>query len=211
VLPHFSGQLSGTAVIGTGRPARPQPGRADAQENRALIVAAARAVLVGPGELRLSAVAKMAGVGQATLYRNFPKTAHLLAEVYRTEVDQLVAMAPVLLETHRPLAALSRWLEQVADYAEVKRGLMAAVESGVWRELVDHSLGPIGDAITALLDAGRRDGTIRRDADARDVILLIGYLSRVGDGDTDARSRHLLTLVIDALRSREPGKRPQGG
>lgn len=166
------------------------------------MVAAARDVLVGSDELRLSAVAKKAGVGQGTVYRNFPTTAQLLAEVYRTEVDQLVALAPVLLDTHRPLAALSRWLQHAADYAEVKRGLMAAVETGVWRELVDHSLGPIGDAITTLLDAGKRDGSIRRDVDARDVILLIGYLSRISD--TDARTRHLLTLVVDALRSREP-------
>jgi AcrR family transcriptional regulator len=201
-IDHRSGQLSASAARPGGRPAGTPPGRADAKENRALVVAAARDVLVGSDELRLSAVAKKAGVGQGTVYRNFPTTAQLLAEVYRTEVDQLVALAPVLLDTHRPLAALSRWLQHVADYAEVKRGLMAAVETGVWRELVDHSLGPIGDAITTLLDAGKRDGSIRRDVDARDVILLIGYLSRISD--TDARTRHLLTLVVDALRSREP-------
>jgi hypothetical protein len=39
-----------------------------------------------------------------------------------------------------------------------------------------HSLGPIGDAAPTLLDAGKVDGTIRPDVDARDVILLIGSI-----------------------------------
>ena len=38
-----------------------------------------------------------------------------------------------------------------------------------------------------LLDAGKADGSIRSDVDARDVILLIGYLSRVDEpGPTPA-------------------------
>ncbi|GAA4834969.1 SbtR family transcriptional regulator [Saccharopolyspora rosea] len=66
-----------------------------------------------------------------------------------------------------------------------------------------HSLGPIGDAVTTLLDAGRADGTIRPDVDARDVILLVGYLSRLDDTEWDTRARHLLDLVLDGLRRRD--------
>jgi hypothetical protein len=58
----------------------------------------------------------------------------------------------------------------VADYAQVKRGAFAAVEVAVWQDLSAHSLGPIGDALTTLLDAGKADGIIRSDIDARDVI-----------------------------------------
>jgi len=66
--------------------------------------------------------------------------------------------------------------------------------------LAAHSLGPIGEAITVLLDAGQSDGTIRPDVDARDVILLIGYLTRLGQAEWDARARHLLQVVLDGLR-----------
>jgi AcrR family transcriptional regulator len=176
--------------------------RADAMENRARIIQAARSAVATSDELKLNAIAKQAGVGQGTLYRHFPTREDLLAEVYRQDVDELVAAAPALLEQHEPLTALARWFDRVADYAQVKRGVFAAVEAGVWRDLSAHSLGPIGDALTTLLDAGKADGTIRSDVDARDVILLIGYLSRVDNAEPDARARHPLTIIVDGLRNR---------
>ncbi|WP_406567725.1 SbtR family transcriptional regulator [Actinoallomurus soli] len=60
----------------------------------------------------------------------------------------------------------------------------------------------IGDAMTALLDAGKAAGAIRPDVDARDVILLIGHLTRL-DEEWETRARHLLHVVLDGLRSRE--------
>lgn len=141
-----------------------------------------------------------AGVGQGTLYRHFPTREDLLAEVYREDVDELVAAAPALLAEHEPLTALACWFDRVASYARIKRGVFAAVEAGVSQVLAAHSLGPIGEAITVLLDAGKADGTIRPDVDARDVILLIGYLTRLEQDEWDARARHLLQVVLDGLR-----------
>jgi hypothetical protein len=63
--------------------------------------------------------------------------------------------------------------------------VFAAVEAAIWRTLSAHSLGPIGNALTMPLDAGKADGSIRRDVDARDVILLIGYLSRPDEAGSD--------------------------
>jgi hypothetical protein len=80
--------------------------------------------------------------------------------------------------------------------------VFAAVEAGVSQALAAHSLGPIGEAITVLLDAGQADGTIRPDVDARDVILLIGYLTRLEPGEWDPRARHLLQVILDGLRER---------
>ncbi|TYB68879.1 TetR/AcrR family transcriptional regulator [Nonomuraea sp. PA05] len=179
-----------------------RPRRADAADNRERILDAARAVVATASELRLNEIAKRAGVGQGTLYRHFPTREHLLAEVYRQDVDELVAAAPKLLAEHDPLTALTRWLDRVADYAQVKRGVLAAVEAGVWRDLSAHSQGPIGDALAALLDAGKADGTVRPDVDARDVILLLGYLTRLEDGEWDGRARRLLTLILEGVHSR---------
>jgi AcrR family transcriptional regulator len=178
--------------------------RADAAGNRARIIAAARTAIADGGEVKLNAIARQAGVGQGTLYRHFPTRDDLLAEVYREDVGELVAAAPALLARHPPLTALARWLDRVADYAQVKRGVFAAVEAAVSRDLAAHSLGPIGEAITALLDAGKADGTVRPDVDARDVILLIGYLTRLEESEWEARSRHLLEVVLDGLRRRDP-------
>jgi hypothetical protein len=65
---------------------------------------------------------------------------------------------------------------------------------------VTQSLGPIGDALTTLLDAGKVDGVIRPDVDARDVILLIGYLTRLEDSEWESRAGHLLRIILDGLR-----------
>ncbi|GAA3263150.1 TetR/AcrR family transcriptional regulator [Nonomuraea helvata] len=176
--------------------------RADAAENRARIVQVAREVVANTDEVRLNEIAKRAGVGQGTLYRHFPTREDLLAEVYRQDVDELVAAAPKLLAEHDPITALARWLDRVADYAEVKRGVFAAVEAGVWQDLSAHSLGPIGGALTTLLDAGKAAGTVRPDVDARDVILLIGCLTRLEQGEWDTKARHLLHIVLDGLRHR---------
>jgi AcrR family transcriptional regulator len=177
--------------------------RADAQLNRARIVEAAREAIAAaaPGEdLRLNAVAQRAGVGQGTLYRHFPTREDLLAEVYRHEVDELVALAPQLLTKEAADDALSLWFDRVAEYARVKRGVFAALEASVWKDLSAHSLGPIGDAISVLLSAGRAAGVIRAEADAQDVITLISFLTRLDEADWDRRARRLLGLVLDGLR-----------
>lgn len=178
------------------------PRRSDAAENRGRIVEVARVVLAESDDVRLNAIAKRAGVGQGTLYRHFPTREALLAEVYRRDVDDLVAAAPALLADHDPADALARWFDRVVDYAEVKRGVLAAVETGVWRELVAQSHGPIGDALTLLLDAGKASGVFRADVDARDVVLLMGYLGRLERDEWDARARPLMRVLLDGVRRR---------
>jgi AcrR family transcriptional regulator len=185
--------------------------RADAQLNRERILQAARELVREPGELKLNAVAKACGIGQGTLYRHFPTREDLLAEVYRQEVGELVAAAPELLGRHQPLDALAAWFDRVAAYARVKRDVFAAVEAATWRDLAAHSLGPIGDAIELLLAAGREAGSIRPDAEARDVIVLISWLSRLDDTELDARGPRLLSILVDGLRATSRGHRGGSG
>jgi AcrR family transcriptional regulator len=179
---------------------KPASLRADAADNRARIIAAAREAIASGSEVKLNAIARQAGVGQGTLYRHFPTREDLLAEVYREDVGELVAAAPALLADHDPVTALARWLDRVAGYAQVKRGVFAAVEGAMSQDLATHSHGPIGEALTTLLDAGKADGSIRPDVDARDVILLIGYLTRLDQAEWDARAGHLLQVILDGLR-----------
>ncbi|MCI4065470.1 TetR/AcrR family transcriptional regulator [Micromonospora sp. R77] len=190
---HVSASARGAAVA-----------RADARRNRERILQAARELVHEPGELKLNAVAKACGIGQGTLYRHFPTREDLLVEVYRREVDDLVDAAGHLLAARPPLAALAAWFDRVAAYARVKRDVFAAVEAATGRDLAAHSLGPIGAAVEMLLAAGRADGSIRADAEARDVIVLIGWLTRVDDAELDARGPRLLSILVDGLRVHRP-------
>lgn len=179
--------------------------RSDAMVNRARIVASARAALVESGGsvdgLRLQAVAKDAQVGQGTLYRHFPTREHLVAEVYRQEMTELVQTVPVLLAAHPPLLALERWMDRLLEYARVKRGVVAAIEASAWQDLYAHNEGRLDQALQTLLDRGRAAGEVREGVDATDVILLLGALSRVPQGQWDTRAHTLVTVILDGLRA----------
>lgn len=178
--------------------------RSDVTRNRAAILAAARELIAEPGELRLSAVAKRAGVGQGTLYRHFATRDELVGALYEQEIDELVARAGVLLETQPPVAALRSWLTQLADYAKVKRGVIQAVEASVWAGLSAQTHSKLGSALGALLEAGRAAGALRDDVDPRDVILLSWFLAHVEPGEWEARVPRLLDVLLTGLTSRTP-------
>ncbi|MDT8913167.1 TetR/AcrR family transcriptional regulator [Amycolatopsis sp. PS_44_ISF1] len=180
--------------------------RSDAVANRDRIVEAARAGLSesngAVAELKLHRVAKAAGVGQGTLYRHFPTREHLLAEVYRYELTQLVEAVPPLLAGHPPLPALTAWLHRVVEYARVKRGVMAAIEASAWADLYSGQHHRLDEALQTLLDRGKAAGEVRDDVDATDVILLLGALSRIPGAEWDSRARTVVAVIVDGLRTR---------
>ena len=90
--------------------------RADALRNREAILRAARAVFESEGVLAsLDGVAMRAGVGNATLYRNFPTRADLLAAAMEADLAEACAKAgrrvPVLFTAAPPL--MSRLVDEV--------------------------------------------------------------------------------------------------
>jgi AcrR family transcriptional regulator len=176
--------------------------RTDAARNRAAIIEAARQLVTEPGELKLSAVARQAGVGQGTLYRHFATRDELVRALYDREIDELVALAYALLDEYPPDEALKRWFTQLAAYARVKFGVIAAVEASVWRDIGAQTLGKLGDALTALLTAGREHGVLRGDVDSRDVILLSWFLAHVEDDEWAERTPRLLAVLLDGLTAR---------
>ncbi|MBB4688296.1 TetR/AcrR family transcriptional regulator [Amycolatopsis jiangsuensis] len=178
--------------------------RADAAANRDRIVEVARVELSKSNgaiaELRLHGIAKAAGVGQGTLYRHFPTREHLLAEVYRYELSQLVDAVAPLLEDHSPIEALTRWLDRLVEYARVKRGVMAAIEASAWQNLYSDQHHRLDEALGLLLERGKAAGELREEIDVPDVILLLGALSRIPETEWDTRAPRIVTVVIDGLR-----------
>ena len=177
--------------------------RADAAENRDRILAAARAELAGNADVRLNAIAQRAGVGQGTLYRHFPTREDLLAEVYRADVDELVAAATALLARFEPIDALRRWFDRVADYARVKRVCFAALEAATRQNLADHSHGPIGDYDPAARRGQGRQGHSARCRRPRCHPAHRLSVTRLDPEEFDTRARHLLRIVLDGIRLRE--------
>src|ERR1700760_4028859 len=94
--------------------------RADAARNRDKILAAAREAFADPeAEVSMAAVARRAGVGMATLYRNFPGRRELLEALYADEVDALCDAAANVSES-APGAAFVVWLGHFVAFFRAK-------------------------------------------------------------------------------------------
>lgn len=146
------------------------PQRSDAQRNRERILEVALTELSQAPDVPLSVIAKKAGVGQGTFYRNFPHREALVLEVHRHEVQQLVDSAEELLKTREPDQALRAWMDGLAHYATAKAGLADAL-----RQATGATGGPakpgyplVFTAIETLLRANHDAGTIRPDVTADD-------------------------------------------
>ncbi|WP_215541749.1 TetR/AcrR family transcriptional regulator [Amycolatopsis sp. CA-230715] len=177
--------------------------RSDAEQNHARILAAARAALAESSDATLNSIAKRAGVGQGTMYRHFPNREALLVAVYHQDIREVIDAAPALLAANPPFEALRRWFDRLAAYGRIKHGVAQAVEAATRADLSTTYYREVADVITLLLDAGKADGTVRQDVDADEVLLLVGFLWRMDNHDWEARSAHLLDLVLDALRRPE--------
>ncbi|MFF3855335.1 TetR/AcrR family transcriptional regulator [Micromonospora sp. NPDC002575] len=181
-----------------------EPGRrlrADAEENRRLLLTVARAALDADGDATMKAVARAAGVGQGTLYRHFPTRGALLVAVYKDEFADLLAASEALAAAHPPVEALRAWLDNLAAFGRKKRALAhvldAATQAGLHQQQYDETLS----AIDALLSRGIASGDIREDARPEDLITLASFLWHL-ETPGERRVSRLLDLVVDAFRSR---------
>jgi AcrR family transcriptional regulator len=174
--------------------------RSDARENRARILAAAREALAADGSTSMNQISQRAGVGAGTLYRNFPTRESLVLAVYQDEVERIINTVPDLLARMSPLEALRHWTTDLVEAMRRKHGLGDALGPGAHQAISEQSYGPVIAAITELLDAGKRDGSIRPDADPGDFLQLTGALWRAASSPED-RAPHMLALILDGLRT----------
>ena len=180
-----------------------RPLRADAQRNREKILSAAVRIFAEQGlDAHLERIAKEAGVGSGTLYRNFPTREILIEAAYRNELGKLCDAAPELLATMPPRAAIRAWMGRFIDYATAKLGMADAL-----RALVETGVNPYARsrenmlaALALLLDAGVADGTVRSDISATDMFAaLTGIALASGKPDQREQAERILDLTFDGL------------
>ena len=186
------------------------PQRSDAQRNRERILEVALVELTRSADVPLSVIAKKAGVGQGTFYRNFPNRDALVLEVHRHEVERLVDGATQLLKDREPDQALRAWMDRLAHFATAKVGL-----AGALRQATSATGGParpgyplVAAAIDVLLKANHEAGTIRPGVTVDDFVLAIAGVWQIDlHGDWQSQSTRLLDLLMDGLRAGAPGRR----
>ncbi|WP_306191528.1 MULTISPECIES: TetR/AcrR family transcriptional regulator [unclassified Streptomyces] len=185
------------------------PLRSDAQRNRETILEVAVAELTRCADTPLSVIARKAGVGQGTFYRNFPNREALVLEIYRHEMQQVADSAAELLRCREPDQALREWMDRLARFAMTKAGLADAIRQATGGPGSPAKPGnsPLMAATELLLRANSEAGTIRPDVTPDDFVLAIAGLWQMDPhGDWQSRATRLLDLVMDGLRAGAPGR-----
>ena len=122
-----------------------RPQRADARRNFDALLAAARDALASKGtDASLEDIARNAGVGIGTLYRNFPTRLDLLKAVYLGEIEELCQAAEDVADLP-PWEALTTWLRRFVAYAATKRAI---------HESLNRESEMFKDARAAMYEAG---------------------------------------------------------
>ncbi|MEU4156407.1 TetR/AcrR family transcriptional regulator [Actinoplanes sp. NPDC026670] len=175
--------------------------RSDAFANVSRIVAAARQVFAtGDGD-SLNHIAKVAGVGIATLYRHFPNRESLARaaydDIFTTEVEPLIAE---FARTDAPRDALLNVAERLYEIILREKGLVASL--GNVTEETTALLAGCAETLTPLLRKAQEAGNVRADLDPEDlpylIAMIVAALSAVAvDGD---RRRRYLGFLLDALK-----------
>jgi AcrR family transcriptional regulator len=170
--------------------------RADARRNREALLRAARETFEADGVLAsLDGIAARAGVGNATLYRNFPTRDDLLAAVVETSVEEATAKAQDLADSLPPREALVEWLTELAWRLRIWHDLPYCVAEA--HQDPDTSLSsacsPLLVQTGRLLGAVQTAGQASREISADELFELATTLSwgidRFGDDEQDARRR----------------------
>jgi AcrR family transcriptional regulator len=179
----------------------PKEQRADAQHNRAAILAAAHDLLLQNETVSMNAIAKKAGVGPGTLYRHFATREELILEMYCHDVQRHADTVDRLLQEMEPLAALRVWIEQLAVYIRMKHGLGEALTKAAERNVVQRTYQPVIQALSSLLKAAEDAGQIRPNILPDDVLLVAGALWRVPQDQAGLKqAERLLDFILRGLQ-----------
>jgi len=176
--------------------------RTDAERNREKIITVARAAFAKPeAEVSMAEISRRAGVGMATLYRNFPGRRELLEALYSEEVD-VICRAPETPAGQTPGESLVSWLRQLFVFFASKRQIAS--------ELLKHtdSSDPVfGGGRARVIAAGRpllaaaqQAREIRSDLTIEQVLDLIHSIATI-DGDT-GYVQPILQAALDGMRPR---------
>ncbi|MGW0467020.1 TetR/AcrR family transcriptional regulator [Streptomyces sp. NPDC003027] len=189
-------------------PARraPRP-RADALRNRERIVAAAREMFVEFGPyVPLDEIARRAGVGNATLYRNFPDRSELIREVVVSVMARTTELAErAVAEEADTFEALRRFTHAAADE---RIGALCPMLDGTFDKdhpELDAGRERLEEAVQDLVARAQRAGRLRADVGVGDLMVALSQLTRPLPGtaclNMDRFVHRHLQLFLDGLEA----------
>jgi AcrR family transcriptional regulator len=174
--------------------------RADAARNREKILTAARAAFGdSEAEISMAEISRRAGVGMATLYRNFPGRRELLEALYIDEVDG-VCRAAETVDGETPGAVFAAWLHRFFAFFNSKRHVGAELlkQTDDSNPFFSENRGRVLAAGRPLLLAAQRSHEVRDDLTLEQILDMVIAIARI-DGESDYLEP-ILKTTLDGLR-----------
>lgn len=177
-------------------------------ENRRALIAAAREVFADGGyNAPLSSVAKLAGVGQGSLYRHFPDRLSLAIAVFDENLEELERIA------ERRDSTLDELLGSIIAQALVSTAMIDMITADLDDPRVQHLETRIEGVVGIIVQRERVAGRIGDSVETADVLLAIsmlaGVVARTPADRRDAVARRAWSLfhvafVRDEIGSNAP-------
>jgi AcrR family transcriptional regulator len=186
--------------------APPEHLRRDARDNRAAILEAARALFADSADVAMCQVARRAGVGQATLYRNFPSRGALAAEILDEHVERLAAVAAEHAGQPDAFFVLLRGL--IDGMVNLYGLAVLARRDAETDSQLEGSRKRIAALLKEPLSDAKAAGNLRRDVSIDDVFLMLAMGRGAMEGLADAGARsavahRVLALILGGIE--QPG------
>lgn len=180
--------------------------RADAERNRRRLLDAAEELFRERGlDVGVAEIARRAGVGRGTLFRNFASKEALIAAIVGERMSQASERARALMDESDPTAGLFTFLEELAGAQQVDRALIDAVaDTLLANPEIRAAHAEVVGAVDALLRRAQAAGGVRTDVGALDVLMLMKGACQAAAAfshtDPELVYRHL-DLVLASLRT----------
>src|SRR5215208_8270439 len=187
--------------------------RADAERNRERILAAARDVFAERGlDAPLEAIARRAGVGQATLYRRFPTRQDLLAAAFGPKLAAYTEATERALKDPDPWRGFCDYLTAITAMQQGDRGFrdiltQAFPDARELRAQRDH----VYHGAAELIERAKAAGRLREDFVPEDVPLLLmanaGVVAATAEHAPESSDR-LVGYLLQAFASEAASELP---
>lgn len=187
--------------------------RADAQENRDRILAAAAELIAEHGlAAPLEEIAARAGVGVATLYRRFPTRADLAAAVFERNIAGYTQAVDRALAHPDPGEGFCALIFELGELQARDAGLRDLLTTQFPANSdIERRTGEAVEKVRELITRAQQRGELRPDLVVADVVVLLlanaGVLRATGRSAPDAW-RRLAALMVDACRARPSAPLP---
>lgn len=189
----------------TGRDLVATPLRSDAARNRAAIVDSARRLFGQRGlDAPLDQIARLAGVGNATLYRHFPARCALVAAVFADTLTDVVDAARQARAHPDPWTGFTSYVTFLCRLQATDRGLADLLTTSITgaAELEELRSRAYVDFVL-IVKRAKKAGELRSDFQPEDLVLILmanaGLIHRTATTVPDAWSR-LLSCTLAGLR-----------